>query len=259
MGLQKHPLAVKQYNNADRPFLDKPSERFSFRQVQGPLVGLSNRGNRGFPTDRMSQRCPPLYLAPYRGLKVYRIGEQTDVKSTNSGKVYGYGTTYNKIMKRILCLFCFFLIGIHMYGKRKNIMYYVEIPEYMVAQLDSVYYSCTNEFHVGAGINVHNLVNYKDTSFKDGIYVFRGMGPHFQQLMFIRYKHKLYFFNAHNAINVQKQLMDAKEKLLIESSDYVLYLKHIADYIHESYEAEDYYYEAIDESYHDGILLPLGN
>ena len=71
MGLQKHLLAVKQYNNADRSFLDKPSERFSFRQVQGPLVGLSNRGNRGFPTDRISQRCPPLYLAPYRGLKVY--------------------------------------------------------------------------------------------------------------------------------------------------------------------------------------------
>ena len=40
---------------------------------------------------------------------------------------------------------------------------------------------------------------------------------------------------------------------------YILYLKHIADYIYESYEAEDYYYEAIDESYHDGILLPLGN
>ena len=62
-------------------------------------------------------------------------------------------------------------------------MYYTEIPMNITTQLDSAYYICTKFSGVGAGINVHNLANYKNTSWDDGVYVFCGMGPHFQSLL----------------------------------------------------------------------------
>lgn len=160
-------------------------------------------------------------------------------------------------MIRIICIICFFFTCPLIYGQEGNIMNYVDIPEHLVTQLDSVYHVCTNEYKVGAGINIHNIIDYRDTSFKDGLYTFGGMGPHFQHMLFICNNKKIYIFDAHMAINVQKQLMDAKEKLRIDEEKYVLYLKLIADYIYKSYKFGDYYYETTDEDFHDGIIFTL--
>ena len=146
-------------------------------------------------------------------------------------------------MRRVIVFFSVFCMFLGVYGQRKNKMYYTEIPMNITTQLDSVYYICTKFSGVGAGINVHNLANYKKTSWDDGVYVFCGMGPHFQPLLFIHYNKKIYVLSSHCITNVLKQLVDARDKLKIKGDDYIQYVKLVVDYVINSYKLKGYYSE----------------
>ena len=69
----------------------------------------------------------------------------------------------------------------------------------------------------------------------------------------------IYIINSHSVINVQKQLIDAKEKLQIRDSDYALYLKILVDYVYDSCQNNDYYWEDTKEPYQDGLILTIKN
>ena len=158
---------------------------------------------------------------------------------------------------RIFFLIYIVLISSYVYGQGANIMNYVEIPNSLALQLDSIYKECTNHDNVGAGINVHNLIDYKNTYFDNGLYVFGGMGPHFQQMIFISYNQVVYVLDAHKAMNVHTQLLDAKEKLRMEECDYLFYARHVSNFIRDSYKNGDYYFEDNTECYHEGIIFTV--
>ena len=161
-------------------------------------------------------------------------------------------------MRLILFTIVMTIWHIHAYAQ-KNVMNYVNIPQKTAVQLDSAYYNYTNHANVGAGINVHNLIDYRKTIFEDGVFNFTGMGPHFPHVAFIYYNHMIYIINSHSVINVQKQLIDAKEKLQIRDSDYALYLKILVDYVYDSCQNNDYYWEDTKEPYQDGLILTIKN
>ncbi len=112
-----------------------------------------------------------------------------------------------------------------------NTMNLVKVPDSVAHQLDSIYYVQTGNQHVNAGINVHNLINYKDTRFQNGVYIFGGMGPHFPNMIFIHYNSNVYVITSRKIPEMLNQLNEANEKIQISNKDYIIYLKFITNYI----------------------------
>ncbi len=56
----------------------------------------------------------------------------------------------------------------------------VAVPDSIAVQLREAYKS-TTELRCNAEANVYNLIDRFNYDFKDGIYSFRGMGPHFPE------------------------------------------------------------------------------
>ena len=158
-------------------------------------------------------------------------------------------------MRRIVFIFIIVGYSICSSGQNNNKIFYVEVPENVTFLLDSIYYICTNDYIVGAGINIHNLLDLKKTSFVNGVYVFGGMGPHFQHLLFVHYNEYIYVFNSHHFRNVIRQLVDAKSKLGINRKDYIRYLRYIKRYMTKSCKLKDYYCDDEKETYQTGILV----
>ena len=60
----------------------------------------------------------------------------------------------------------------------------VIVPDSIAVQLREAYKS-TTELRCNAEANVYNLIDRFNYDFKDGIYSFRGMGPHFPRRIFL--------------------------------------------------------------------------
>ena len=69
----------------------------------------------------------------------------------------------------------------------------VAVPDSIAVKLREAYKS-TTELRCNAEANVYNLIDRFNYDFKDGIYSFKGMGPHFPRRIFIFDKGKLYIF-----------------------------------------------------------------
>ena len=143
-------------------------------------------------------------------------------------------------MKKYLLIIGCIIFSYSLSAKR-NIMNYVFVPDSISIKLRKAYNDITGCDSVGAEINVHNLINYKNTKWGNGVFSFAGMGPHFPHIVFIHYNSKLYMISAQTSTGILKQLIEAQEKLKIPNKEYLLYLKKIINYIYESYMAKDYY------------------
>ncbi|MBQ8066030.1 MAG: hypothetical protein IJ200_10300 [Prevotella sp.] len=113
----------------------------------------------------------------------------------------------------------------------RNTMNLVKVPDSVAHQLDSIYFVQTGKRHVNAGINVHNLINYKNTKFQNGVYIFGGMGPHFPKMIFIHYDSNIYVITSRKIPEMLNQLNEANEKIQISNKDFITYLKFITNYI----------------------------
>lgn len=79
---------------------------------------------------------------------------------------------------------------------KKDKLYLVSVPDSIAFVLDEAYKALTKRANVNAGVNVHNVINYKNNKFENGLYSFGGMGPHFPKLLFIYYNSTLYIISA---------------------------------------------------------------
>lgn len=69
---------------------------------------------------------------------------------------------------------------------------WVNVPDSISEELDAMY----GEEKVGAGKNVYKLNVYDDFEFNNGIYSYKGMGPHFLPKFFLYYDEHIYYFKA---------------------------------------------------------------
>ena len=81
--------------------------------------------------------------------------------------------------------------------RRKASFCQVLIPKEIATQLDESY---GKEF-ANASANVYNLLNSKEKYLVNGIYAFKGQGPHFPRKIFIYRNKEIFFFQNIGAFN----------------------------------------------------------
>jgi hypothetical protein len=104
---------------------------------------------------------------------------------------------------------------------------------------DSIYLRLEHSYNKGresanAGRNVFNLLNRKDLVFKDGIFSFKGQGPHFPRKIFIFNKGALFVFENEGAFNprgVLYEFINSIDLLQLTDKQIVKYSKVISEYL----------------------------
>ena len=88
----------------------------------------------------------------------------------------------------------------------------VAVPDSIAVKLREAYKS-TTELRCNAEANVYNLIDRFNYDFKDGIYSFRGMGPHFPRRIFIFDKGRLFIFESEGYFDCLLYTSDAADEL----------------------------------------------
>lgn len=110
----------------------------------------------------------------------------------------------------------------------------VKVPENIFVQLEAKYKEITGHDSVNAGRNVWNLLEPKNFVFKDGIYSFKGQGPHFPRLIFIYKNESLFVINAIGAFEPSKVISDYLKcinELKLSDTEIRKYLKVVSQYL----------------------------
>jgi len=122
--------------------------------------------------------------------------------------------------------------SVHAKTKKQNPFQMVDVPDSIYKKIEKVY---VNEREsVNAGIFIWNLSNRKDYIFKNGIYSYRLMGPHFPRRIFIFKSPKIYIFKSIGAfdfVGVLHEYLECLKLLELSETERVLYLKTIASYL----------------------------
>lgn len=107
---------------------------------------------------------------------------------------------------------------------------------------------------VGAGHNVYNLLIKDDFRLQNGIYAFKGMGPHFSRQLFI-YNNGIYIFSDKGFYqNIISDFVKCIKQLNLSNEQIFLYLTVLYNYLQEEY--EDDFNNHINEN--DSLLDVLG-
>lgn len=149
----------------------------------------------------------------------------------------------NKLFIFFVLVFC---VSNNAYAK-KNKLYIVSVPDSISVILDNSYFELTKCKEVNAGINIHNIIDYKKKTFTNGVYSFGGMGPHFPKILFFYYNSALYIISAKRISEVMHQIVDAYSELQMKEKDYIFYLRYVLDFIEESYDDDFSYYGKSEE------------
>ena len=115
-------------------------------------------------------------------------------------------------------------------NSRKSSFCQVLIPKDIATQLDESY---GKEF-VNASANVYNLLNSKEKYLVNGIYAFKGQGPHFPRKIFIYRNKEIFFFQNIGAFNpdgVIKEFSIFLSKNKLTNNEIIMYLRVIYEYL----------------------------
>ncbi|GAC1490144.1 MAG: hypothetical protein NVS1B13_19760 [Flavisolibacter sp.] len=104
---------------------------------------------------------------------------------------------------------------------KKNPFQRVKVPDSIYIKLEESYKKSTGLDSVNAGKNVWNLLNNKELVFKDGLYSFKGQGPHFPRLLFIYNNRQLYVFSSNYVDKVLQEYIRCIELLKLSEVDRV--------------------------------------
>lgn len=132
-----------------------------------------------------------------------------------------------------LLLFCFATIA----QKKQNIsnpFERVKVPDNIFLQLEAKYKEIAGHDSVNAGRNVWNLLEPKNFAFKEGIYSYKGQGPHFPRLIFIYKNEQIFAINAIGAFEPSEVISDylkCVNELKLSDTEIRKYLKAISQYL----------------------------
>ena len=109
----------------------------------------------------------------------------------------------------------------------------VIVPDSIAVQLREAYKSTTTT-RCNAEANVYNYIDPTDYDFKNGIYSFKGMGPHFPRRIFIFNDGRLFIFD-NAGFDAPKEVIHeftrAMDSLHLSSDQVVQYVKAISEYL----------------------------
>ena len=112
------------------------------------------------------------------------------------------------------------------------------LPDSIAEQIENYY----NYKNTNASKNVVNLISPNNYNFVDGIYAFKGMGPHFPRQIFVYKREKIFIFNSRGDYNPEGVIMEfcsCIKKLNLTHKEIVDYLNVICLYLQEE-EVTDY-------------------
>ena len=141
------------------------------------------------------------------------------------------------MVDRFLMLIVFTLCICNTYAQsgKDNPFPRVIVPDSIAVQLREAYKS-TTELRCNAEANVYNLIDRFNYDFKDGIYSFRGMGPHFPRRIFIFDKGQLFIFDSagfNEPQEVIREFSQAIDSLNLSPDQIVQYSKTISKYLEQ--------------------------
>jgi len=87
-----------------------------------------------------------------------------------------------------------------------------------------------------SGLYIFNLLNRNDYDFKDGIYYYKGFGPHFARRIFIFNKGNIFIFENEGAFSpksVLQEFVQSINQLELTDKQAVKYSKVISDYLEQ--------------------------
>jgi len=118
-------------------------------------------------------------------------------------------------------------------------------PLHMVNLPDSVRLNLSNLLKIkeklpGADypMYVFNLINPKDYKYKDGIYTFRLMGPHYNRRIFIVNKLQVHIFDDYDFDNLLQEYVEFIKTTQLTPIQKILYLKAISRFLEEEFDSE---------------------
>ena len=109
----------------------------------------------------------------------------------------------------------------------------VTVPDSIAVKLKKAY-ETSSKLRSNAEANVYNLIDRFDYDFKDGIYSFKGMGPHFPRRIFIFDKGQLFIFDSagfNEPQEVIREFSQAIDSLNLSPDQIVQYSKTISKYL----------------------------
>ena len=114
---------------------------------------------------------------------------------------------------------------------------YVVVPDTFAKLLDESY----GHSPCGASVNVHNMEDYENIVWKNGIFSYKGMGPHFPRKLFIYENNCLFAFRnwGYDVKSVLAEFMACVDSLHLDKDKIVKYLSIICQYLNE--EKDDTY------------------
>ena len=111
----------------------------------------------------------------------------------------------------------------------------VTVPDRIAVKLKKAY-ETSSKLRSNAEANVYNLIDRFDYDFKDGIYSFKGMGPHFPRRIFIFDKGQLFIFDSagfNEPQEVIREFSQAIDSLNLSPDQIVQYSKTISKYLEQ--------------------------
>ena len=112
------------------------------------------------------------------------------------------------------------------------------LPDSIAEQIENSY----EDKYTNASKNVVNRISPNNYNFVDGIYAFKGMGPHFPRQIFVYKREKIFIFNSRGDYNPEGVIMEfcsCIKKLNLTHKEIVDYLNVICLYLQEE-EVTDY-------------------
>ena len=117
----------------------------------------------------------------------------------------------------------------------ENLFPRVTVPDSIAVKLKKAY-ETSSKLRSNAEANVYNLIDRFDYDFKDGIYSFKGMGPHFPRRIFIFDKGQLFIFDSagfNEPQEVIREFSQAIDSLNLSPDQIVQYSKTISKYLEQ--------------------------
>ena len=111
----------------------------------------------------------------------------------------------------------------------------VTVPDSIAVKLKKAY-ETSSKLRSNAEANVYNLIDRFDYDFKDGIYSFKGMGPHFPRRIFIFDKGQLFIFDSagfNDPKGIVREFTKAMDSLNLSGDKVIQYSKAISKYLEQ--------------------------
>ena len=142
------------------------------------------------------------------------------------------------LIKKILVFFICSIVPYISKGQCLDSLKSVCLPDSIAEQIENSY----EDKYTNASKNVVNLISPNNYNFVDGIYAFKGMGPHFPRQIFVYKREKIFIFNSRGDYNPEGVIMEfcsCIKKLNLTHKEIVDYLNVICLYLQEE-EVTDY-------------------